>query len=538
MKGMKKIKSVLVIALALTLALSVFTGCGKKKGGAGNVDTSNTKYGTTYPLKAGDVTLSYWQAQNAVVAGLGISNYSELPIAKELEKKTGVKIEYVEASASNSAEKFNLMIAGGDLTDMIRYSWKYYPGGPQTAIDDGIILPLNDMMDAGWAPNFTKIMKDNPEVAKEGKTDEGLFYATGTVAKERDLNTTAGPIVRMDWLEELQLDVPETVEDWYKVLKEFKEKKGCTAPLSMTMQGIGSGAWVGAYKTAYDFYTVDGKVKYGPAEASYKEFLTEMNKWYKEGLLDPNFSTTDQATITANLINDKSGATWNALGGGIGALTTADPDALYGGAPYPTHERGKTPWFGQAGEKFAPTAAITTQCKDPELAMKWLDYGYSEEGHMLYNFGIEGTTYKWVDKDGEKYPQYTELVTKNPKGQSMSQVFVQYSQAGQGGNYCQDVRYLEQYAGLPQQQAAWKTWVNTDTFKHTVPQVNIAEEDATEYSNIYTDITTYKDEMFVKFVMGTEPLSNFDKYVDTLKKMGLDKITKMKQTAFDKYQKR
>ncbi len=538
MKGMKKIKSVLVLALALVLALSVFTGCSEKKNVGGYVDTSETKYGSEYPLDAGDTTLTVWQSQTAVLTSLGLSNFGETEFAKELEKRTGVKIDYVEASATNAGEKFNLMIAGGELTDMINYSWNYYPGGAQAAVDDGVVLPLNDMMDAGWAPNFTALMEEYPDIAKDAKTDSGLFYATGTVAPERELNTTAGPIVRLDWLEELGLDKPETIDDWYTVLKAFKEKKGAKAPLSLSLSGIGSGAFIGAYKVAYDFYRVGDEVKFGPAEPAYKEFLTTMNKWYKEGLLDANFSTVDAATITANMINGVSGATWNALGGGIGALTTANPDALYGGAPYPTHKKGETPWFGQASARFGIRTAITTQCKDPELAMKWLDYNYSEDGHMLTNFGIEGVTYEMVDKDGEKYPQYTELVTKNPDGLSMSQVFVKYSNAGQAGSYRQDARYLEQYAGLPQQQDAWKTWVNTDTFEHNIPQVNIADEDASEYSTIYADITTYRDEMYVKFIMGTESLDNFDKYVAEMEKMGLEKMIAMKQAGYDAYMKR
>ena len=538
---MKKFKSFLVLALALMLALSVFTGCGKggKRGGT-DVDVSETKYGTEYPLETGDAKLTVWHPLNTVVAGLGYSTYADTPIAQELEKKTGIKIEWIEPDSASSGDKFNLMLAGGeDLPDLIRYSWSYYPGGPQSAIDEGIIIPLNDMMDAGWAPAFTALMEQYPEIAKEGKTDSGLYYGAGTIAPERSLNTTAGPIIRIDWLEELGLEMPETIDEWETVLKAFKAKPGCKIPLAFTsMQGIGCGAFIGAYQIGYDFYQVDGKVMYGPAQPAYKEFLTTMHRWYKEGLLDKNFSTTDAATVNAGIINDEVGASWNALGGGIGVYTNANPDAHYGGAPYPTHKKGETPWFGQASARFGISMAITTGCKDPELAMKWLDYGYTEEGHMLYNFGIEGTSYEWVEKDGEQYPQYTELVTNNPDGLSMSQVFATYSQAGQGGNYRQDVRYLEQYAGLPQQQDAWAKWVNTATFDHWIPPVNIADEDAADYAVMSADIASYRDEMYVKFVMGTESLDNFDKYVAQLNKLGLQEVTAMTQAAYDAFQAR
>ena len=534
----KNIKSILVLSLAVVLALGALTGCGNKNSkNVSSVDTSESKYGETYPLEAGDTTLTYWLTMTAAVSASGVANYAELPIAQELEKRTGVKIEYIQPSSANAGEQFNLMIASGQLPDIIAFPWNNYPGGAKMAMTDGVIIPLNDMMDAGWAPNFTALMGKYPEVAKEAKTDEGLYFATGTVAPDRELNTTAGPIIRLDWLEELGLDKPETMDEWYTVLKAFKNK-GVKVPLNIRIDAIQSGAFIGAYKIGYDFYHVDGKVMYGPAQPAYKEFLTTMKKWYDEGLYDRNFSTTDSATITANMINNDAGATWSALGGGIGSLTNANPDALYGGAPYPTHKKGEKPWFGQASARFGIKAGITTQCKDPELAMKWLDYGYSKEGHMLLNFGIEGVSYEWVEKDGEKYPQYTNLITKNPDGLSMSQAFALYSQAGQGGNYRQDVRYLEQYAGLPQQQDAWKQWVYTDTFEHNVPATSVADKDADEYATLLADISAYRDEMYIKFIMGTESLDDFEKYVETLNNMGLKRLTEIKQKAFDMYQAR
>lgn len=541
MKKITTLKRILVFVLALVLTLGAFTGCGKKGSKSnGNLEVGESKYGSEYPLETGDASLTVWKPIGSAISEIGYSSFGDLPVALELEKLTGVKVEYIQPSTTNSGEQFNLMVASGELPDIIEYNWNSYSGGAKMAISDGVIIPLNDLMDAGWAPDFTALMKQYPDdVAKEAKTDEGLFFATGMIAPDRELNTTAGPIVRLDWLEELGLEKPETIDEWYEMLKAFKEKKGAEIPLSYSEQGISCGFIIGAFKTNYGFYHVNNKVMYGPVQPEFKEFLTTMKKWFDEGLLDRNFSTTDSTTTNANLINGKSGATWNALGGGIGVLTNAikekDPKAVFGGVPYITHKKGETPWFGQASARFGVKSAITTQCKDPELAMKWLNFGYTEAGHMLYNFGIEGVSYEWVDKDGEKYPQYTKEITANSEGLSMSQAFQLYSLAGQGGNYRQDVRYLEQYAGLPQQQDAWKTWVNTDTFDHYVPATTVADEDADEYATLSADIDSYRDEMYIKFVMGTEPLENFDKFVKTLNDMGLPRLLEIKQKAFDAY---
>ena len=548
-KNFKKIKSILVLTLVLALVLSVFAGCGKKSKSV-SYDVTKSKYGTTYPLDAKDVTLTYWRATTAAVQKSAPKNYGDLPFAKELEKKTGVKIEYIHPSLANASEKFTLMISSGKLTDIIGWNFNQYTGGAQAAIDDGVIHALNvegnNILEA-WAPDYNALMEAYPDtVAKAAKTDKGLYFAFGTVSPERELNTTAGPIARGDWLEDLGLGIPKTIDDWYVMLKAFKEKKGATAPLTVSPNSFHVGFVTGAFGINGDWYHDNNKVKYAPAQPAYKEYLATLNKWYEEGLFDKEFDTTN--TITQNMLTGKSGVTYGALGGGIGTYMTNveakpdnDPnkDAVFIGIPYPTLDGGK-PEFGQAVSKFNATTSISTQCKDPELAAKWLNYGYTEEGHMLYNFGIEGVSYEMVDKDGDgkkEYPQYTDEVKNNPT-LTMQEAFAKYSQAGGaggGGMYRQDPRYLEQYAVRDVQQEAWKTWCDTNALNHNVPNTGIAAEDSKEYSLLYSSIFDYASQEFIKFVKGSRPVSDFDNFVKELKDMGLDKMTKMKQAAFDAY---
>lgn len=526
----KSLKKAIAFFLVAALCLITFTGCNKGGNSSGKIDLE-AKYGSEYPIKAEDTTLTFWRPMTANIS-VSATNYGELPVAKELEKRTGIKVEYINPSTATYIEKFNLMIASGELPDMIHYDWTSYPGGPQAAIDDGVIIALNDVIDA-YTPNFKSLMEKYPDVDRYAKTDAGDYFAFGVIAADDMLKTTAGPIIRLDWLEELGLDKPETIDDWYNVLKAFKEKKNASAPLTMIINGVYSGAFIGAYGINYDFYHENGEIKYGPAEPEYKEFLTTMKKWYDEGLLDQNFSTVDSATINAQMLNGTSGATWGALGGGIGVLTNAatDPKALYTGVQNPTLKKGETPKFSQMADPYMPWVAISSKCKNVELAAKYLDYGYSEEGKTFFNFGTEGVSYEMVDGK----PKYTELITKNPDGLSMSQALTKYSHGGQAGFFEQDLGYLEQYAGLPQQQSAWKEWLKTDAAKYTVPSVSIPAEDINEFSTLRTDIDAYRDEMYIKFITGTESLDNFDAYLKNLKKIGIDRLLEIEQKAYDSF---
>jgi hypothetical protein len=90
-------------------------------------------------------------------------------------------------------------------------------------------------------------------------------------------------------------------------------------------------------------------------------------------------------------------------------------DAKFIGAPYPTLDGSKSE-FGQSSSRFNPVTSISTQCKDTELATKWLNYGYTPEGHMLYNFGltkedaeeigISTYSYEMVEKEHKKTDEY------------------------------------------------------------------------------------------------------------------------------------
>lgn len=124
-----------------------------------------------------------------------------------------------------------------------------------------------------------------------------------------------GPVIRKDWLDELGLPVPETIDEWTTTLKAFKEKKGAAAPISFVgkprvFNELGNGAFIGAFGVTRDFYLEDGKVKFGPAEPGYKEFLSLFHQWYADGLLDKDVATVDSKVMDANITSGATGATW------------------------------------------------------------------------------------------------------------------------------------------------------------------------------------------------------------------------------------
>ncbi|MCM0649608.1 extracellular solute-binding protein [Clostridium swellfunianum] len=536
----KKLRSIVTTVVMLSLSASLLAGCGKKDTASSSKATSGQTGEISYPIKT-DVTLKYWLPLNANVSATR-KNLGETEFAKELQKQTGVKVDYIHPAQGQEKEKFNLLLASGDLPDLIESEWGAFPGGPDKAIKDGSILKLNDYIDK-YAPNLKKFLKDHPEIDKACKTDTGAYYMFPFIRSDDLLTVYYGPTMREDWLKELNLPVPTTMDEWEIVLKAFKEKKGATAPLSFELREI-FGAFAGAYGVTYGngvgngYYVDNGKVKFGPMEQGFKDFVSTFNRWYKDGLLDKNFATVDKKIKASNMLSGKSGATLAYSGGDIGnwinAMKDKDPNFKLVGVPYPSAVKGQKAATGQ--KQFLSTGqgvAISAKSKNIEQAIRFLDYGYSKAGMDIYNFGIKDVSYKMVDGK----PVYTDLIIKNPEKLSLAQAMSIYMRT-YSGPFVQVKEYIDNYYQLPLQKEAIKAWVNTDAPKTMIPYVTALPEESSELSKMENEISTYVDEMFLKFVMGQEPISNFDKYTSQIQKMDIDKVLKIKQSALERYNKR
>jgi putative aldouronate transport system substrate-binding protein len=533
----KRQNKIITLILALTLAGTILSGCKKAEE---TPTTPSEGSGTTasYPIKT-DKKIKFWMDLNGNLSSQ-VKNFGETEIGKEVSKRTGIQVEWIHPAQGQGKEQFNLLLASGDMPDIIEWNWvQDFPGGPEKAISDGYISKLNDTINK-WAPNFKKVLADHSDWDKAIKTDAGSYYGFTFFRGDPYLQVFQGPILRKDWLDELGLPVPATIDEWTTTLKAFKDKKGATAPLSgIYNEGYFNNAFVGPYGTKVGLYVDNGKVKYGQIEAGYKNYLSLFRQWYNDGLLDKNLATVDGKTQDANVTSNKTGAIVGNTGGAIGKylplIKAKDPKADLVAAPYPTLKKGDTPKFGQFDTPYSGRQyAITQSSKNAELAARYLDYGYSKEGQMLYNFGVEGVSYKMENG----YPKYTDLIMNNPDKLPMAVILPMHTRSSYDGPMVQRKEYIEQYAGLPQQQEAIKIWMKTDAEKNTFPRVTLTPEESAESAKIVNDLNTYNSEMFMKFIMGVEPIENYDKYVAQLKKLGVDKYIQIQQAAYDRYMKR
>jgi len=538
-------KRLLQVVLFAILIIFMISGCSSSISNKKNIQTNQESKNGIYPFKT-DVTLKYWMILHNNVSEV-TNNFGNLPIAKELEKKTGIKVKYIHPPKGQEHEAFTIMIASGDMPDIIEITGLRYPGGPNNAISSGIILKLDELMKKD-APNLSKYLSGYPEIDKMIKTDNGHYYVFPFLRPDEELLVTFGPVLRKDWLDELGLEIPQTLDDWYKMLKAFKEVKNIEAPLTATVKLDDKNTifsefiklFSGATGSYHDFYIEDGMVKFGPIEQNRKFFFQTMAKWYKEGLIDRNIAINDNKAQDYKMLNGKSGATICSGGSGLGKwlieLKNKDPKSNLVAVRYPSLKRGMTPKFGVMSLEYSGTgsAAISAKSKNPDIAAKFLDFMYGEDGHNIMNFGIENISYSKVCNE----PRYTDIIMNNPTKIAPVTIMSKYIRAHTNGAFIQDKRYLEQYYSLPEQKKALYVWKNTDQKKYRMLPVTPDTEESVELSNLIKDINDYVDDMTYKFIIGNEPISSFDEYVSQVKKLGIDRVLEIYQSALDRYNKR
>ena len=535
MKKNRILSILLAVSMTVTLA-----ACG-----SGTPDLEKTTEaadgGETVTIQSEDSqkSVTYWIDPS--VNSTAISNFDDTYNWQAIQENLGIDIIWQHPASGQASEQFNLMMTDDELPDIIYYNWSNYPGGSaDAAIADGKIIALNDYME--YAPDLAEVLDENDIWRKSAMTAEGNIVGFPFIRGDDYLRTTAGLIIRKDWLDDLNLEMPQTPDELYQVLKAFKEKKGAEVPFTANTvwfvdYGIKQGMLTSPFGLAKgDFYQIDGTVHYGYAEEEYKGVLEYLNKLYEEGLLDPNFQTLDDNAVKANMMNGLAGVTVGNAGGYLGTMVQtmeSDPDFdLAGFGPLVAND-GDIPMCTNYEASLPGTfVIITPACQNKEAAVKFLNYGYTEEGNMLFNFGIEGVSY--TIEDGK--PVYTDLIMNNPEGLTKQLALAQYTRAWQNGPFVQDKEYYLQYADLPQQQDAVAKWSTSEASEYTLPPVTVAEADAAEYSKLSGDITTYISEMTIRYITGLESLDTFESgYLATLKSMGVDRLIELQQAALDEF---
>ena len=491
----------------------------------------------------GPAELTYWATLNAAITA---NSFDELPYWQELMAMTNTKITFQHVAAGNNVdEAFAVLTASRrSMPDIIEYQWLKYAGGPQKALDDGVIIALNDYLD--YAPNLKKFLETHPDIANMVKSEDGSYYCfpmlRGDKFEDNTLIYSEGWVYRTDLLAKAGVEaIPETPDELYDALVKIKASGLVEWPIAIRGDHINRvfGPGFDSWGENEGIYVDNGVVKSGLLEHNRYDYLVFLNKLYTEGLLYSDYLTLDKKGMGNLILNSTTAIGYAPGGSGIGTwlpqMQKNDPSVTMASAKPLSPEKGRLAKFAKMDTLYSnagASAAITTSCKDIPAAMRLLDYQFGEDGHMLANFGIEGVSYKM--ENGE--PVYLPEVL-NENGVLDSTKAWKYMRSTVNGPFVFDTRMQEFYYAIPELKDALKLWAQTTYGEHDMTLITVASEHADEYARIVNDVKQYAKEWENKFITGATPLNEqtFAEYQAGLKGLKLEQAVAWRQEAYDAY---
>lgn len=525
--------------LLFSLLLIFVTACGSKEDTASQNATEKDNLNKTgFPIVKEEINLEFFAGQ----APATNPDWNNVMIFNEYEKQTNMNITWKMVPHTGLAEQRNLALGSGNLPDAF-HSASMPVADIMKYGEQGVFIPLNDLIDE-YAPNLKALMEKYPEVKAGLTMPDGNIYGFPQMADPEFLSYRMGPkpFVRKDWLDVLGMDIPKTTEDYYQYLKAVKEKSPSGGaveeipfgapgidPLFAYLRGSFGLANKGSGAGYMDIDPENGEYRFWPTSESYKELLEYMNKLYSEELIEQNLYSIEHMQYLGNLDEGKYGSIiWYSPSLIIGE----ELGSQYIGIPQLEGPHGDKIWTTLYDSVLNPGAfLITSKNKYPEATVRWIDHFYGDEGLELFFMGIKGETYE-VDENGDAV--YMDHIVNSKEGLSLEQELAKYLTFPGGG--FPSMTTLDYFQGAESQpdEMATAELLSPDLVEEPWLSIRHTNEETEKLSGFGVDIEKYVVEMRDKFIVGSEPLSNFDKYVETLERMGLDDYMDLKIKAIER----
>lgn len=524
----------LVSALLLIFSLCLLCSCNGKKKPIGEQPVE-------LPLKE-ERTISYWICfDNTYMPDY--ESYGDHPFFQRLKEKTNIKIDFVvpsveSISIGNLRSEWMTRIAADDTTDMVSHFWFVPDIATGSTIDsfaeEELYYELSDYVSMQM-PNFNKLREEFVNIDKLMLTPYNNIMFIPMLTGIEDLNkeapVTTGLVIRKDFLDELQMDVPVTVDDWYEVLTAFKVKLGIANPMWVGAMSLAPGcvgdAFISCYGQAYELYLdEDGNVRYGAVEEGTYKYAEMMNKWYAEGLIN-----ADQDMSLADKESDSVGSWGGDINDIANRKSDANPNYELVACPYPVLNEGDTinirSSYMPIGNREINNIYVCQSYDDPGLACKWIDQLFSEESYNEASYGVKGEDYN-VDADGNI--TFTDKVLKHADGPMYG-----VSQYCYLGSMWADRDVLVNYVYGDNVKAAVETWSNATSERNMIrsTSVQFTAEEADQLAglaNFWFSQFAIRD-----MIKGTRDLSEWDDFVSSMREGGLDEYIAIYQSGWDRY---
>lgn len=515
----KNWKRAVVLALAAVLVVVSVAGCGK--GGS----TSDSTEGFV-------VSYSDPSAKDEAIKQVTLDRWAAL---------SDVPVTWNKLNGGDTNEQLMLMFASGEYPEVIMGNLLKTTDVSKYAAN-GILLKLDEYINEEDTPNIYKLFSDYPKLKAANTLPDGHIYSLPGYNEFAPLYLESVQFINKNWLDQLGLEVPTTIDELLTCLRAFKTKdlngNGELDEIPMTFyNGHGDAypeallsSWgVSTKHGTYDSYNTirDGKVVFSPMMDEWKELIKFYNTCYEEGLLDMECFTHSYMTHKSKLTADisKVGFVWSTSN----PFTNSDE---YVAVP-PLKVDGYTPlWHIHPGYETGShdLFSITTACKNPKAAMKWIDKFFAIDESAQNTFGNFGTV---IDKEDDGKITFNEV----PEGKTLAGWINDNMIVSVPGAITADKigTVLEKNSVWTEREENYKLYeeyMDTEVW----PRPYYSVDEANRIAELTTDIFSLVDEKKAKWITGELDVEKeWEAYKESLKKMGIEELTEINQTAYDRY---
>ena len=441
---------------------------------------------------------------------------------------------------SDWAEKKAVMLASDELPDMFMGSLAFSPS--EVAQNQDLFLQLDEYIDE-YMPNLKKALEEDPKLAAVAYSADGYIYGLPAKLPMRPIIGNQ-LFINQQWLDNLDLEMPDTYEEFYEVLEAFAEEDAngngdATDEIPFAAGGVSE--LVTGYGLPFNLRSGDGAAygmglyeegpTYTPITDNYKEAIKEMNRAWNDGLYDLEMFTQDSTMAEAKR-QDKEGSR-------IGVSLAWTADAAFG---INASEYVALPaLMGPDGNRYVVSdpdhynykkneVLINKNAPEPEKLLAWLDSFYTEEASLQNFYGSFGIA-------TEKHEDGTYSVLTPPEGES-ADIFAWTSSLRDFGPKYVSEGFNNKVEIDDTQGDGLKLKLDAELKQYALPafpNVSYTHEEMERISTLYNDLDSYVNQMASKWITEGGIEEEWDTYLKQLEDMGLSEFLEIQNAAYDRY---
>ena len=502
---------------------------------------------------------------------------------KFVETEMNINLEVTRFTATNANEFVSMIMADGDLPDII-IGAGLGSGSLSEYGEDGLIADIAPYIIPEIAPNLYKLYNEQPEYKKYVQDNNGHMWSLGFVTDPYSRGTIPRAFINYDWLEEAGLDVPKTLNEFIDMLRAFKKRGSDIIPMGGSYASNNPGliilnalGYITEDATGRSIALRNGEPVLPVADReAYGEFLKTMNTLYTEGLIHQDFYTMDASATTALAAANRVGYMTTAP-----FVVTTSFSSWWGASPLTSSVNDTAAWPAGTSSLAPGNCVFSADSDNLELAVAFIDWLY-EESSLNYNLATNGpaktqTQYIYdnvvtgFDIDPETFLPSWPDYENNKSSYSSKNDFIGkevylfgYSIVGrgaEGGSMMKDAlqygytadEIVDSYPDVsdPAIQSDLRKQTASDGEMHfrsaledtMVPYVTkdmpitiyYDADTAARVNYLFTLVREYSTQESAKFITGRRPLTTeeLDKYFDELDRLGAAEILQITKNYYE-----